>query len=93
MVDFTTTTFSAHNDFADIEGETEDLVQLREEMVEFAHDRGEGHAVKDLDVAVTMQVIQYDFTNASNPFYGIFSFKYPQESRIQMIAVFLALVF
>ena len=47
---------SAHNDFADIEGETEDLVKLREEMVAYAHDRGEGLSVKDLTVAVTMQV-------------------------------------
>ena len=41
---------------ADIEGETDDLAQLRQEMVDFAHNRGEGHALKDLQVALTMQV-------------------------------------
>ena len=48
--------FAANNDLADIEGETEDLVRLRQEMVDFAHNRGEGHSKKDLTVAVTMQV-------------------------------------
>jgi hypothetical protein len=47
---------TAHNDFADIEGETDDLIRLREELVEFAHDRGEGHSNKDIQVAVSMQV-------------------------------------
>ena len=50
---------TAHNDFADIEGETDDLIRLREELVEFAHDRGEGHSSKDLQVAVSMQVKIY----------------------------------
>ena len=51
---------AANNDLADIEGETEDLVRLRQEMVDFAHNRGEGHAKKDLTVAVTMQVLIID---------------------------------
>ncbi len=62
-------------------------------MVEFAHDRGEGHAVKDLNVAVTMQVIQCMMSQMHQTIYGILSFVYPQESKIQMIAGFLALVF
>jgi hypothetical protein len=30
--------------------------KLRQEMVDLAHDRGDGHGKKEIEVAVTMQV-------------------------------------